>query len=219
MDNRQYRQIVDDYADMVYRIALNQTRRVPDAEDVVQAVFLKLYEKPPTWLECDGDPDPGRDAGHGRGRDGERTAGDGTGCDTKRAGARDERLRAWLIRVTVNECKSLWRSLWRQRVELREIRDGDAPPFEEPAFAEPAHEALYAALGDLPEKCRIVVHLFYFEDMGTREIAEVLGIKELTVRTRLVRARKLLKQSLKEAWEDEQPEPVQSHDGRGPCLC
>ena len=219
MDNRQYRQIVDAYADMVYRIALNQTRRVPDAEDVVQAVFLKLYEKPPTWLECDGDPDPGRDAGHGRGRDGERTAGDGTGCDTKRAGARDERLRAWLIRVTVNECKSLWRSLWRQRVELREIRDGDAPPFEEPAFAEPAHEALYAALGDLPEKCRIVVHLFYFEDMGTREIAEVLGIKEPTVGTRLVRARKLLKQSLKEAWEDEQPKPVQSHDGRGPCLC
>ena len=197
MDNRQYRQIVDDYADMVYRIALNQTRRVPDAEDVVQAVFLKPYEKPPTWLECDGDPDPGRDAGHGRGRDGERTAGDGTGCDTKRAGALDERL----------------------RVELREIRDGDAPPFEEPAFAEPAHEALYAALGDLPEKCRIVVHLFYFEDMGTRQIAEVLGIKEPTVRTRLVRARKLLKQSLKEAWEDEQPKPIQSHDGRGPCLC
>ena len=219
MDNRQYRQIVDAYADMVYRIALNQTRRVPDAEDVVQAVFLKLYEKPPTWLECDGDPDPGRDAGHGRGRDGERTAGDGTGCDTKRAGARDDRLRAWLIRVTVNECKSLWRSLWRQRVELRDIRDGDTPPFEEPAFAEPAHEALYAALGDLPEKCHIVVHLFYFEDMGTREIAEVLGIKEPTVRTRLVRARKLLKQSLKEAWEDEQPKPIQSHDGRGPCLC
>ena len=53
MDNRQYRQIVDDYVDMVYRIALNQTRRVPDAEDVVQAVFLKFYEKPPTWF-CDG---------------------------------------------------------------------------------------------------------------------------------------------------------------------
>ena len=61
-------------------------------------------------------------------------------------------------------------------------------------------------------------------------LAEVLGIKEPTVRTRLVRARKLLKQSLKEAWEDEQPKlkeawedeqpkPIQSHDGRGPCLC
>ena len=214
MDNRQYRQIVDDYADMVYRIALNQTRRVPDAEDVVQAVFLKLYEKPPTWL------------GNGLERDGGRAMA----AEVERGAARDERLRAWLIRVTVNECKSLWRSLWRQRVELRDIRDGDAPPFEEPAFAEPAHEALYAALGTLPEKCRIVVHLFYFEDMGTRRIAEVLGIKEPTVRTRLVRARKLLKQSLKEAWEDEQPKlkeawedeqpkPIQSHDGRGPCLC
>ena len=188
---------------MVYRIALNQTRRVPDAEDVVQAVFLKLYEKPPAWFGDDGE------------RDGERAMA----AEAERETARDERLRAWLIRVTVNECKSLWRSLWRQRVELREIRDGDAPPFEEPAFAEPTHEALYEALGELPEKCRIVVHLFYFEDMGTREIAEVLGIKEPTVRTRLVRARKLLRQSLKEAWEDEQLQPIQSHDGRGPCLC
>lgn len=203
MDNRQYRQIVDDYADMVYRIALNQTRRVPDAEDVVQAVFLKFYEKPPTWF-CDGP---------------ERNSGRAMVAVPEREPACDERLRAWLIRVTVNECKSLWRSLWRQRVELRDIRDGDAPPFEEPAFADTFHEALYAALGALPEKCRIVVHLFYFEDMGTREIAEVLGIKEPTVRTRLVRARKLLKQSLKEAWEDEQLKPVQSHDGRSPCLC
>ena len=203
MDNRQYRQIVDGYADMVYRIALNQTRRVPDAEDVMQAVFLKLYEKQPAWL-----------------RDGaERDSGRAMAVEAERGVARDERLRAWLIRVTVNECKSLWRSLWRQRVELRDIRDGAAPPFEEPAFADTSHEALYAALGALPEKCRIVVHLFYFEDMGTRVIAEVLGIKEPTVRTRLVRARKLLKQSLKEAWEDEQLEPVQSHDGRGPCLC
>ena len=102
MDNRQYRQIVDDYADMVYRIALNQTRRVPDAEDVVQAVFLKLYEKPPTWF-CDGP---------------ERNGGRALAAVPEREPARDERLRAWLIRVTVNECKSLWRSLWRQRVEL-----------------------------------------------------------------------------------------------------
>ena len=97
MDNRQYRQIVDGYADMVYRIALNQTRRVPDAEDVVQAVFLKLYEKPPAWL-CD---------------KAERDSGRAMAAEVERGAARDEHLRAWLIRVTVNECKSLWRSLWR----------------------------------------------------------------------------------------------------------
>lgn len=76
MDNRQYRQIVDDYADMVYRIALNQTRRVPDAEDVAQAVFLKLYEKPPAWL----------------GDGAERDSGRATTGEAERGGARDERF-------------------------------------------------------------------------------------------------------------------------------
>lgn len=179
MDNREYRKAVDDYGDMVYRIALAQTCSAADADDVTQAVFLKLYEKPP-------------------------------------AGTAPERLKPWLIRVTVNECRSLWRTLWRRRVELREVRDADMAPL---IFDEPDHEALYAALGELPEKCRIVVHLFYFEDYSTREIAVILGVKEPTVRTRLARARKLLRQQLKEAWNDEQPEPVQSHDGRGPCLC
>lgn len=56
VDNRQYREIVDAYADMVYRIALNQTRSGADADDVVQAVFLKLYEKPPEWLAAEGHP-------------------------------------------------------------------------------------------------------------------------------------------------------------------
>lgn len=209
MDNRQFRAIVDAYADMVYRIALNQTRRGADADDVVQAVFLKLYEKPPEWLGC------ALAAEQAEGGWPLRSTRHPVVADA----ATDERLRAWLIRVTVNECRNLWRTLWHRRVELREVRDADTPPYVEPAFAEPAHEQLYAALGELPEKCRIVVHLFYFEDMGTREIAAVLGIKEPTVRTRLVRARKLLKQTLKEAWDDEQCQPVQSHDGRGPCLC
>ncbi|WP_304425719.1 RNA polymerase sigma factor [uncultured Adlercreutzia sp.] len=181
MDNREYRAAVDAFGDMVYRIALNQTRSAADADDVTQAVFLKLYEKPP------------KDA----------------------AG---EHLKAWLIRVTVNECKSLWRTVWRQRVELREVEDADMP-----AFSEPDHEALYAALGALPEKCRIVVHLFYFEDYRTAEIAAILGIKEPTVRTRLARARKLLKEQLKEAWEDDEPDPepgtVPSYDERRPCSC
>ena len=208
MDNRQFRAIVDAYADMVYRIALNQTRRGTDADDVVQAVFLKLYEKPPVWL---GRASAAEQADGGRSLRSSRSAAPNA--------ATDERLRAWLIRVTVNECRNLWRTLWHRRVELREVSDADTPPYEEPAFSESAHARLYAALGELPEKCRIVVHLFYFEDMGTREIAVVLGIKEPTVRTRLVRARKLLKQTLKEAWDDEQCQPVQSHDGRGPCLC
>ena len=96
-------------------------------------------------------------------------------------------------------------------------------PLEEYAeslqYETPEESDLFFAVMALPKKYRAIVHLYYYEDYSTREIAEMLRLKEPTVRTRLVRARKLLKQSLKEAWEDEQPEPIQSHDGRGPCLC
>ena len=187
MDNREFRQIVDEFGAMVYRIALNQTRNVADAEDVVQTVFEKLYAKPPADLS-------------------------------------PERVKPWLIRVTANECASLWRTLWKRRVTLGEVTDESlaagarygsgcgseiascgqaAETPADPVFADPAHERLYEALGNLPEKCRMVVHLFYFEDYPTAAIAEVLQIREPTVRTRLARARKLLKQQLKEEWDDE----------------
>ena len=118
MDNRQFRAIVDAYADMVYRIALNQTRRGADADDVVQAVFLKLYEKPPEWL---GRASAAEQADGGRSLRSSRSAAPNA--------ATDERLRAWLIRVTVNECRNLWRALWHRRVELREVGDADTPPY------------------------------------------------------------------------------------------
>ena len=170
MDNREFRSIVDEYGDMVYRIALNQARSLTDAEGIVQTVFLKLYAKPPE------DTSP-------------------------------ERVKPWLIRVTVNECAGLWRTLWKRRVTLGEVTDATAPRTEPSAeaslFGDANHQRLYDALAALPEKCRIVVHLFYFEDYSTAQIAEILQIREPTVRTRLVRARKILKQQLKEAWEDE----------------
>lgn len=201
VDGRQYREAVNEFGDMVYRIALNQTRLTADADDITQAVFLKLYEKPPAFLAEVNSSEFAAASNFNRG-----------------AKANRERLKAWLIRVTVNECKSLWRTLWRRRVDLRDIRDEDMTP---PPFAEPNHERLYEALGRLPEKCRIVVHLFYFEDYSTAEIAIILEIKEPTVRSRLTRARKLLREQLKEEWENDEPEPepgpLQSHDGRRPC--
>ena len=70
----------------------------------------------------------------------------------------------------------------------------------EPQFTTPENTDLYDAIRQLPGKCSIVVYLFYYEGYSTREIAKLLHIKEATVRTRLVRARKLLKEQLKEAW-------------------
>ena len=50
----------------------------------------------------------------------------------------------------------------------------------------------------LPEKYRIVLHLFYYEDYSVSEIAKILKLSESNVKTRLSRARAMLKTSLKE---------------------
>ena len=54
----------------------------------------------------------------------------------------------------------------------------------------------------LPEKYRIVLYLFYYEEFSTKEIAEMLGVRQTAVTTRLVRGREQLKKRLKEAWQD-----------------
>lgn len=103
-----------------------------------------------------------------------------------------DHLRRWLIRVAVNECNSLWTSSWRKRVELKDISEWDmAGNASSHNLSE--YKELYAAMHTLPPKLRIVIHLFYYEEYSTREIASLLHILEATVRTRLSRARKLLK--------------------------
>lgn len=110
----------------------------------------------------------------------------------------EEHIRRWLIRVVVNECNNLCSSYWKRQVDSIEALG------VEPEFTRQEYSGLYEAVRLLPPKCRIVVHLFYYEGYSGKEIADILHIREATVRTRLVRARKLLKEQLKEAWEHEE---------------
>ncbi len=92
--------------------------------------------------------------------------------------------RAWLLRVTVNLCKSRLRSPWRHRtVPLSDLLP-DAPPED---------SAVLDAVGRLPPKERAAVHLFYYEGYQAKEIAAMTGEAEGTVRARLSRARKKLR--------------------------
>ncbi|MBQ9768143.1 MAG: RNA polymerase sigma factor [Lachnospiraceae bacterium] len=114
---------------------------------------------------------------------------------TKRVSFTDaEHEKRWLIRVCINECNSFFSSFWRKNVDSMETLA------KEPEFTMQESSDLYEAIKQLPPKCSIVIYLFYYEGYSTKEIAEILHIKEATVRTRLVRARKLLKAQLKEAW-------------------
>ena len=72
-------------------------------------------------------------------------------------------------------------------------------PFENPMD----HELIDAVLS-LPQKYRLVVHLYYYEDYSVREIAAVLTLSESAVKNRLLRGRQMLKNMLKEEWNDDE---------------
>ena len=102
--------------------------------------------------------------------------------------ASEEHRRAWLLRVTVNRCKSHLCSWWIRRT----VPLDDRIPMPEPEYQE-----LDEVLRRLPEKDRLVIHLFYYEDCTTREIARMMHCTEGAVRTRLTRARQRLGDLLK----------------------
>jgi len=109
--------------------------------------------------------------------------------------ADDEYARKWLIRVAVNECKSLWRTAWKRKTVYLEEAE------REPVFSSPEKSELYYAVRELPVKYRQIVHLYYFEDYSVKEIAALMKFSETAVQTRLLRARQKLKEKLKEAWK------------------
>lgn len=108
----------------------------------------------------------------------------------------EEYCKAWLIRVTINAAKSLLASAWnRKRVSMEEVEgvlEGS------PGIDMDFDNSLLVEIKRLPEKYRIMVHLFYFEDLSVKEISSLLGMKESTVKSHLFRARERLKKNLKE---------------------
>ena len=108
----------------------------------------------------------------------------------------EEHVKAWLIRVTINIAKSTCTSFWhRNRVPYEDY-------MEEIPFEDDSDRDLMEAVLSLPDKYRIIVHLYYYEGYKTREIADTLKLSENTVKTRLLQSRKLLKTKL-EGWQDE----------------
>ena len=108
----------------------------------------------------------------------------------------EEHIKAWLIRVTINIAKSTCTSFWhRNRVPYEDYMD-------EIPFEDESDRDLMEAVLSLPDKYRIIVHLYYYEGYKTREIADTLKLSENTVKTRLLQSRKLLKTKL-EGWQDE----------------
>ena len=103
----------------------------------------------------------------------------------------EDHCRAWLLHVAMNCTRSLFRRPWRRRdLPLEEAANAAAPDGER-------GDVLEAVL-NLPERYRAPVHLFYYEGLTVEQIAKILGLREGAVRTRLSRARGMLRDMLKE---------------------
>lgn len=143
------REIVEEYGDMVYRIALTQLKNSADADDIYQEVFISLI-KNIEKIES------------------------------------EQHLKYWLIRTTLNKCKNHFKLFWNKMVDKTST-------FEYNLSYENELDEIRELVTSLPLKFKDVVFLHYYEGYNVKEIADILDIKEGTVKSRLFKARNLLK--------------------------
>lgn len=103
----------------------------------------------------------------------------------------------WLTKICVNTYRNTLRRIARSPLlnfKTNEEKDSalEAVPAPEKEDYTPVHEAV----DRLPEKLRLAVILYYFEEMDIAAVAGVLGVPEGTIKSRLNKARKLLKEVL-----------------------
>lgn len=102
---------------------------------------------------------------------------------------------AWRVAVDLRPCASR-RSFSRPGTNELEEATSPRPGPEESILSANQHAIVHRMIDTLGEEFRVPLILSAFEDLSSREIAVILGIPEGTVRTRLQRARQILRQKL-----------------------
>ncbi len=98
--------------------------------------------------------------------------------------------KAWFLRVTINEGKNFLRSFWK-----RKRSDFDFEKIIQPQADEHDSQVLQAVMS-LPDKYRIAIYLYYYEEYSIREIANLTSQSETTIAQHLSRGRKKLRKKL-----------------------
>lgn len=104
-------------------------------------------------------------------------------------------LRPWLLKITANACRNHRRSVWRYWNALRHVAvslDSDQPSPEKQVIQEAEVKAVLEAIRRLKVSEQEIIYLRYFLEMSVETTAEILNIKEGTVKSRLHRALKQL---------------------------
>ncbi len=101
-------------------------------------------------------------------------------------------FKTWLTRILINTCNQIIRDR-RKYAEAEALPEGG---MEESGYADLEFREL---LSTFPEDCRLIVQLYYGEQFTSKEIAEILGMNENTVRSRLRKSRRTMKESLRDS--------------------
>lgn len=100
----------------------------------------------------------------------------------------EEHQKAWLCRVTFNQCKDLSKSFWRRRVVS--IEEMELP------YENTEQQELIKTVLSLPPDQKEVIYLHYYENETIPEIAEIMQKNENTVYSILRRAKAQLKKKV-----------------------
>lgn len=110
----------------------------------------------------------------------------------------EEHRKAWLIRCAINCANTFAGSAWLRHRASAEGMENMCGETEDFTAESERKNAVAQAVMRLPDKYRLVIHLFYFEDMSVADISRATKIRENTVRSQLSRAREMLRPMLKE---------------------
>lgn len=111
--------------------------------------------------------------------------------------------KTWIIRITINTCKDYLKSSWNKKVIPMETFEINSEfQSDEEILNEEQASIIVEEILKLPIKYREVLLLYYYQDLKTSDISKILNLPEASVRTRLRRAREIIKDKLKIILED-----------------
>lgn len=166
-----FSKLIDSYKDRVFSLALRVTGSREDAEEVLQDVFLKVYDNLAKY--------------------------EGT-----------SKFSTWLYSIAYNTAISKIRSEKRHEKEFgvddyQKVETKDLVEVLEPMRRKQQREYLSKAMKQLTQDEALLIELFYLNELKIREIVEITGEAEGTIKVKLHRIRKKLHKLLTLELKDE----------------
>ena len=104
-------------------------------------------------------------------------------------------FKTWLTRILINECNHIIRSR-KEQIPYEDYYESEVVTEQED------YTPVYEAVMELEENYRTPFVLFYVEGFSIKEVCQILELSQGTVKTRLYRSRKLLKEKLAGVYEE-----------------